>query len=322
MPNYRHHATKFYRIAWVLRQELGMQEKTTFQESWMSEVKYRGHDLPILATALHRFAYFLVRFQGIWRKRAPLVILLTRRPSHYIFVLVSRASFEDELLPVRISLKIWLSRWNSSCCWFRVTARHYHLLSTVSLKFLFFFLQYVVGSLLYTFSGLTRLRAPIIRKYGKICRFRSSISSLLPKLRVHTCTSIQSWGHQTDVCFKPSRKATAEYLPELIESYYDPFFSTYCPEFPQILAELRCTGCPWDRLDPKKTNPVIAAASKASELFHEPHANCSSVYPSMWKSSKHIKGLLTTLNVGLLWVVFLFYSRMVLLCSTLPTPLV
>ena len=86
-------------------------------------------------------------------------------------------------------------------------------------------------------------------------------------------------GNRTDACFQPSQKATAECLQELIEGYYGKYFTTYCTEFPLILAELRCTGCPWDRLDPKKINPDIAAeywaASNESELFHEPDASCS-----------------------------------------------
>ncbi len=86
-------------------------------------------------------------------------------------------------------------------------------------------------------------------------------------------------GDKTDACFEPSQKGTAECLQELIESYYGPSFTKYCPEFPQILAKSRCTGCPWDRLDPEKINPAIAqeyrAASNQTELFHEPAANCS-----------------------------------------------
>ncbi len=86
-------------------------------------------------------------------------------------------------------------------------------------------------------------------------------------------------GNKTDACFLPSRKATAECLQELIESYYGKSFSTYCPEFSNILAESRCRGCPWDRLDPKKINPDIAveyrATTNKTDLFHEPHGNCS-----------------------------------------------
>ncbi len=86
-------------------------------------------------------------------------------------------------------------------------------------------------------------------------------------------------GDRTDACFQPSQKATAECLQELIETYYSKYFTTYCPQFPQILADLRCTGCPWDRLDPNKINPDIAADYKdngrETELFHEPGENCS-----------------------------------------------
>ncbi len=86
-------------------------------------------------------------------------------------------------------------------------------------------------------------------------------------------------GDMTDACFKPSQKATAECLQQLIESYYGKSFTKYCPDFPQVLAESRCAGCPWDRLDPEKINPDIAeeyrAASNTTELFHEPNANCS-----------------------------------------------
>ncbi len=86
-------------------------------------------------------------------------------------------------------------------------------------------------------------------------------------------------GTKTDACFHPSRKAATECLQELIESYYGKPFTTYCQEFPHILAESRCTGCPWDRLDPKKINPDIAeeyqAAGNQSELFHEANADCT-----------------------------------------------
>ena len=85
--------------------------------------------------------------------------------------------------------------------------------------------------------------------------------------------------NKTDACFQPSQKATAECLQELIESFYCKYFTKYCPDFPQVFAELRCTGCPWNRLDPKKINAYIAekyrTASNDTELFHEPGANCS-----------------------------------------------
>ncbi len=48
-------------------------------------------------------------------------------------------------------------------------------------------------------------------------------------------------GNQTDGCFQPSQKATAECLQELIESYYDKSFTKNCPGFSQVLAEYRCT---------------------------------------------------------------------------------
>ena len=86
-------------------------------------------------------------------------------------------------------------------------------------------------------------------------------------------------GDQTDACFEPSQKATAECLQQLIETYYGKSFTQYCPDFSQLLAESRCTGCPWDRLNPKKINPDIAEAyrtsSNTTELFHEPQANCA-----------------------------------------------
>ncbi len=53
----------------------------------------------------------------------------------------------------------------------------------------------------------------------------------------------------------------------------------YCSGFSQLLAESECKGCVWDILDLKKKIPDIAAqywaASKESELFHEPTENCS-----------------------------------------------
>ncbi len=101
-------------------------------------------------------------------------------------------------------------------------------------------------------------------------------------------------GKKTDACFQSSQKATAECLQLLIESYYGPSFTKYCPDFSQLLAESRCTGCPWDRLDPMKMNADIAseyrAASNKSELFHEPHANCS--------ISKYVSGLGTFRGVA------------------------
>ncbi len=85
-------------------------------------------------------------------------------------------------------------------------------------------------------------------------------------------------GNKTDACFQPSQKDTAECLQGLIENYYGKSFTKYCSDFPHVLAELRCTGCPWDRLDPEKINPDLAekyrAASNNAELFHEPGANC------------------------------------------------
>ncbi len=86
-------------------------------------------------------------------------------------------------------------------------------------------------------------------------------------------------GNKTDACFQPSQKNTAECLQGLIESYYGKYFTKYCPNFSQVLAESRCTGCPWDRLDPEKINPNIAekyrAAANNTELFHKPGANCN-----------------------------------------------
>ncbi len=86
-------------------------------------------------------------------------------------------------------------------------------------------------------------------------------------------------GNKTDACFQPSQKDTAECLQGLIESYYGKYFTKYRPDFPQVRAESRCTGCSWDRLDPEKINPEIAekyrADSNNTELFHEPGANCN-----------------------------------------------
>ncbi len=101
-------------------------------------------------------------------------------------------------------------------------------------------------------------------------------------------------GNKTDACFQPSQKDTAECLQGLIESYYGRYLTKYYPDFSQVLAESRCTGCPWDRLDPEKINPDIAekyrAASNNTELFHEPAANCS--------VSKSADGFTTYLGVA------------------------
>ncbi len=86
-------------------------------------------------------------------------------------------------------------------------------------------------------------------------------------------------GTKTDACLEPSEQATAKCLQGLIECYSGPYFTKHCLEFPQILAESRCTGSLWDRFDPKKINPDIAmtywAMSNATKLFHEPPENCS-----------------------------------------------
>ncbi len=71
-------------------------------------------------------------------------------------------------------------------------------------------------------------------------------------------------------------------------------FHEVLPDFPQLLAESRCTGCPWDRLDPRKINPDIVeqyrTVSNKTELFHEPNANCS--------ISKYVSGLGTFRGVA------------------------
>ena len=92
--------------------------------------------------------------------------------------------------------------------------------------------------------------------------------------------------NKTDACFEPSQKATAECLQELIETFYTKSFTKYCPDFPQVLAEARCKGCPWDRLDPKKIKPIIDRenwdAAKETGLFHTPLPSCDisrHVYP-------------------------------------------
>ncbi len=109
-------------------------------------------------------------------------------------------------------------------------------------------------------------------------------------------------GNKTDICFQASQKDSAECLQGLIESYYGKYFTRSCPEFPQILADLRCRGCPWNRLNPEKVNPEIAdeyrEAGNETALFNEPGTDCIvSKYVSGFESYQGVRNYIVRWGV-------------------------
>ena len=79
-----------------------------------------------------------------------------------------------------------------------------------------------------------------------------------------------------DVCLQVSTlKGKAECLQALLENYYGEYFTVGCPSLPLILAERKCKGCAWDRVNASMGSPMIAAELKRSELLHAASASCS-----------------------------------------------
>ncbi len=100
-------------------------------------------------------------------------------------------------------------------------------------------------------------------------------------------------GDRKDICLdQHTLQGKGECLQALLENYYGTFFTIDCPFLPLILADTKCKGCPWDRVNASMINPVIASELDHSELFHPASRSCSianhvekyTYYSYVWRS--------------------------------------
>ena len=83
-------------------------------------------------------------------------------------------------------------------------------------------------------------------------------------------------GGRKDICLEENTlKDRGECLQGLLENYFGEYFTVSCGIFPVLLAEHRCTGCPWDRVNATEVYPSISRGLNRSQLFHPAEPTCS-----------------------------------------------
>lgn len=80
---------------------------------------------------------------------------------------------------------------------------------------------------------------------------------------------------RTNGCYElDTLKDQAECSTALFESYYTEWFTKHCPNFGINVADWKCVGCPWDRVDPDVITPKIASELNKSIIFHPTSPTC------------------------------------------------
>ncbi len=116
-----------------------------------------------------------------------------------------------------------------------------------------------------------------------------------------------------DACLNErTLKEKGECLQALLENYYGEYFTVSCPALSLILAERKCKGCPWDRVNASMLSPSLAAELNRSELFHPASASCMiGIHVESYNNYGFIRGNVFSfgiLGTLLLFVVTAYYS--------------
>ena len=83
-------------------------------------------------------------------------------------------------------------------------------------------------------------------------------------------------GNRTDYCYaEPFITKRVECLEPLMTLYYGEYLTIACPNLANWIAEEKCEGCPWSKINATAITPADASALDRSQLFEAAQPSCS-----------------------------------------------